>query len=163
MKKIFLKIAHTGLRWLWVSIIILILDRITKYLAQKYLILYTPVTIIPGFNLDLSFNKGAAFGFLNQESHWQVWLLGIIAFVVSIGIITWLMRLSPHERWMGIALSLITGGALGNLLDRLIQGQVTDFIQLYISRFYWPTFNIADSAICIGAVMLFLHAIFKKK
>ncbi len=163
MRKIFFKISNTGLRWLWVSIIVLIIDRITKCLAQKYLILYRPFAILPGFNLDLSFNKGAAFGFLNHQSNWQVWFLGMIAFAVSIGIITWLTRLLRHENWMGIALSLIVGGALGNLWDRLSQGQVTDFIQLYISHFYWPTFNIADSAICIGATMLFLHAIFKKK
>jgi signal peptidase II len=158
-----LKFLNNGLRWLWVSVIVLILDHVTKYLAKKYLILYTPLPILPGFNFALSFNKGAAFGFLNHESGWQVWSLGVVAVVVSLGILIWLSRLPKREHWTSIALCLIIGGALGNLWDRIIQGQVTDFIQLYISHFYWPSFNIADSAICIGAVMLFISAFCKKK
>jgi signal peptidase II len=153
----------SGLRWLWVTVIVLLLDRATKYFAQKYLLAYYALPVIPGFNLTLSFNKGAAFSFLNSENGWQVWFFGIIACVVSIGILIWLSRLSSRERWVAIALSLIIGGALGNLWDRISYGHVIDFIQLYISHYYWPTFNIADSAICIGAAILFGQAILKPK
>jgi signal peptidase II len=149
-----MKIQTSGLRWLWVTIIALLLDRVTKYFAQKYLLAYYALPIIPGFNLTLSFNKGAAFSFLNSASGWQVWFFGCIAAVVSLGLIIWLARLSSRDRLACIALSLIIGGALGNLWDRLIYGHVIDFIQLYISDYYWPTFNIADSAICIGAILL---------
>jgi signal peptidase II len=144
----------SGLCWSWIAIIVLLIDFITKFLAKKYLSLYSPYPIFPGFNFSLSFNKGAAFSFLKDQPGWQVWFLGIISAVVTFGILIWLSRLSRREVWTSIALSFIAGGALGNLLDRIMQGQVTDFIQFYISHFYWPTFNIADSAICIGAVML---------
>jgi signal peptidase II len=155
-----LKLKSTGgLRWLWVAVVVLILDRITKYLAQKYLLAYYALPVIPGFNLTLSFNKGAAFSFLNSASGWQTWFFGVIAFLVSIGILVWLTRLKAGERWVAIALSFIVGGALGNLWDRVSYGQVIDFIQLYVSHYYWPTFNIADSAICIGAAILFWNAL----
>ncbi|MCD6039548.1 MAG: lipoprotein signal peptidase [Gammaproteobacteria bacterium] len=147
--------CSTGLCWLWVAVIVFILDYATKFLAKKYLVVDYAVAVMPGFNLALSFNKGAAFSFLKDQSGWQIWFLGSISIIVSLGILIWLSRLSKRDVWRSIALSLIVGGAVGNLLDRIIQGQVTDFVQLYISHFYWPTFNIADSAICIGAVMLF--------
>ena len=157
-----IKIKSSGLRWLWVTVITVLLDRLTKYLAQKYLLAFYALPIVPGFNLTLSFNKGAAFSFLNSASGWQVWFFGGIATVVSAGIIIWLSRLSSRDRLVGIALSLIIGGALGNLWDRISYGHVIDFIQLYIADYYWPTFNIADSAICLGAAFLFGNALFQK-
>lgn len=153
----------SGLCWLWITIIVLLLDRVTKYAAQKYLMAFDALPIIPGFNLTLSFNTGSAFGFLNSASGWQVWFFGVIAFVVSVGILIWLSRLSSRERWLSIALCFIVGGALGNLWDRISYGHVIDFIQLYISHYYWPTFNVADSAICIGAAILFGQAVLKPK
>ncbi len=161
-KKIKTPLFASGLYWLWVTVIVLLLDYTTKWLAKKYLILYLPYAVMPGFNFSLSFNKGAAFSFLKDQPGWQVWFLGVVAFFVSVGILVWLSRLSRREAWTSIALSFIVGGALGNLLDRIMQGQVTDFIQLYVSHFYWPAFNIADSAICIGAVMLLGKTVFKK-
>lgn len=158
-----LTLRASGLCWLWVTMIVLVLDYSTKYVAKAYLSLYTPVAVMPGFNFALSFNKGAAFSFLQQQPGWQVWFLGLISAVVSVGILIWLRRLPRRDVWMGVALSLIVGGALGNLLDRIMQGQVTDFIQLYVSHFYWPSFNIADSAICVGAVMLFGKMVFDGK
>ncbi len=145
----------SGLCWLWVSVVVVMLDHLTKWAAKKSLTLYSSYAVMPGFNFSLSFNKGAAFGFLRDHSGWQVWFLGAVSVVISLGILVWLRRLPRREAWKSVALSLIVGGALGNLLDRIMQGQVTDFIQLYISHFYWPSFNVADSAICIGAVMLF--------
>jgi signal peptidase II len=155
--------SSSGLRWLWVTVLILVLDRVTKYAALHYLLAYQALPVVPGFNLTLSFNTGSAFSFLDSQSGWQVWFFGCIAAVVSIGILCWLARLSSRERCISIALSLIVGGALGNLWDRMSYGHVIDFIQLYISHYYWPTFNIADSAICVGALLLFLNTIFKEK
>jgi len=157
-----LVLAASGIFWLWVTALVLSLDYSTKWLAKKYLLLYSPIAVLPGFNFALSFNKGAAFSFLKDQTGWQVWFLGAVSVVVSLGILVWLRRLPRREAWMGIALSLIMGGALGNLLDRILQGQVTDFIQLYVAHFYWPAFNIADSAICAGAIMLFFKTFLNK-
>lgn len=90
-------------------------------------------------------------------------MFGGIAVVISIGILIWLKRLTYQKRWLSLALTLIIGGALGNLFDRINYGKVIDFIQLHIAHFYWPVFNIADSAICIGAFMLILDAFKRKK
>jgi len=158
--KIKIPLRTSGLCWLWVAAIVLVLDYGTKYIAKAHLSLYKPLAVMPGFNLALSFNKGAAFSFLQHQPGWQVWFLGVISAVVTVGILIWLRRLSRREVWLGVALSLIVGGALGNLLDRIMQGQVTDFIQLYVSHFYWPSFNVADSAICVGAVLLFWKTLF---
>src|SRR5881394_744514 len=110
---------ETGLRWLWISVIVLLLDHSTKVLAQKYLIFNLPKPIFPCFNLTLAYNKGSAFGFLNSASGWQVYFFGLISFVVVMGILTWMMRVSSNQRWLNIALALIIGGALGNLWDRI--------------------------------------------
>ncbi len=157
------KFFSTGLSWLWITVIVLILDRITKVLAQKYLTAYVPLPVLPFFNLTLAYNKGAAFSFLRSASGWQVWLFGGIAALVSLGILIWLYRLSVKQYWLCIALTLVVGGALGNLWDRVSWGHVTDFIELYYANWYWPAFNIADSAICIGAFMLLCEAICKQK
>lgn len=156
-------ICHTGVSWLWVAVIVLALDRVTKYMATQYLIPYEAFPVMPGFNFTLSFNKGAAFSFLNSAPGWQVWFFGMIAVAVSVGILLWLFRLSRRDWWVCVALTLIIGGAMGNLWDRINYGQVIDFIQWYVADYYWPTFNIADSAICIGAVMLFGNAFVNKE
>lgn len=156
------KISQSGLCWVWITALVLILDRFSKFFAEEYLRFSEPVSITPGFNLTLSYNKGAAFSFL-QKMPGQTWVFGTIAILVSIGLLIWLFRLSRKEAWVCISLSLIVGGALGNLWDRLTYGHVIDFIQLYVSHFYWPVFNIADSAVCVGAVMLFLTSMSKKK
>jgi signal peptidase II len=153
---------NSGLRWLWIAAMVLILDRMTKWLVQKYVAANWVQPVMPGLNLILSYNKGAAFGFLNNNSSWQIWFLSAVAILVIAGILIVLSRLSGREAWLGVALSFIVGGALGNLLDRIMQGQVTDFIQVYVSHFYWPAFNVADSAICAGAVMLIGKGFFKK-
>ena len=144
----------TGWRWLWVSVIVVILDRFTKLLALKYLIPYQPHPVIPSFNLILVYNRGAAFSFLNHASGWQNLFLGCVAVMASIFILVWLHQISQKQYQLNIALTLILGGALGNLWDRFSRGHVIDFIQLYISRWSWPVFNIADSAISMGIVLL---------
>lgn len=157
------KINQTGCYWLWIAVLVFLVDRITKYCAQKWLVLYTPVAIFPFFNLTLAYNKGAAFSFLDSFSGWQVWLFGLISVVVSAGILIWLYRLPTHQRWLSVSLTLVLGGALGNFCDRVLYGHVIDFLDFYVGHLHWPAFNIADSAICVGAVMLVLDAMFYKK
>lgn len=148
------------LRWLWLSAVVLVLDQATKFAADDQLTLYAPVEVLPFFNLSLSYNPGAAFSFLAGASGWQRWFFSVLALGVSVFIVLWIKRLQAHERWTAAGLALILAGAIGNLIDRLLYGHVVDFIQLYYDRFYWPTFNIADSAITVGAVILVVHTLF---
>lgn len=156
-------ILNSGIRWLWLTVVVLGLDRITKEWALHYLSEYAALHVMPGFNLLLSYNKGAAFSFLDGANGWQVIFFGVIAIVASIALLIWLSRISWRKWDECIPLSLIIGGALGNLWDRIQYGHVIDFIQWYAGRFYWPTFNIADSAICVGAVLLIVNAWRQKK
>lgn len=156
------KLLQTGLRWLWISVVIIGIDRFTKIQAQQSLIPYDSKPVMPFFNLTLSYNKGAAFSFLSYAAGWQVWLFGVLAIVISAILIGWLMRISHKDKWIAIALTLIIGGALGNLWDRISYGHVIDFIDLYVSQYHWPVFNIADSAICGGAVMLIIDSLCTK-
>ena len=142
---------------LTIALLIVCADQATKQLAAALLEYGIPIPIFTGFNLTLLHNTGAAFSFLHDAAGWQRWFFTGIAFVVSIGILFWLRALDPTERWGPAALALILGGAIGNLVDRVLLGYVIDFIQLYYGRWSWPAFNVADSAISIGAVMLLLR------
>lgn len=156
------RIAQSGLRWLWITLIILLLDRATKMLIQQYFTLYDTLRITPFFNLTLAYNKGAAFSFLNSAPGWQMWIFGGIAIIITGVLLFWLKKIYYSDRWISIALTLIIGGALGNLCDRLCYGHVIDFLQLHIAGYYWPVFNVADSSICVGAFMLVIDAFLKK-
>ena len=147
------------LKWLWLSVVVIALDRVSKYLASSSLNLHEPLNILPFFNLTLMHNQGAAFSFLSQAGGWQRWLFTAIAIVVTLVIVQWIRRLSPAETWMAAALSLIAGGALGNVWDRIQLGYVIDFIDVYYGTWHWPAFNIADSAITIGALMLIMEGL----
>ena len=148
-------------QWLFISVLIVSFDQLTKYLSTHYLTLSDSVTILPGFDLTLRHNRGAAFSFLADASGWQRWFFVTLALVMCAIIYLWLGKLSLEERQEALALSLIFGGALGNLLDRLTHGYVIDFILLYYQKWQWPAFNLADTAICIGAVLL-IPMLFKK-
>lgn len=151
--------AHFGkLTWLWLSALVFVLDQATKYYFEGSLNLYQQIVIIPDyFSWTLAYNTGAAFSFLAGESGWQRWLFALIAIVVSIVLVIWLKRLKPNETWLAVALALVLGGALGNLLDRILFGHVIDFILVHWqNRWYFPAFNLADSAITVGAIMLAL-------
>ena len=152
-------------KWLWLTTLVVILDLWTKYLASQHLQIHDPVAVIPGFNLTLMYNTGAAFSFLGDAGGWQRWFFICLTLVVSTFIVIWLYGLKADQRWIACALALILGGALGNLWDRVTLGYVVDFIDVSL-RFLpwrifnpWPTFNIADSAISIGATMLIIDAI----
>lgn len=155
-----LKTKWGGLVWLWVTVLVIALDQLTKYLAQQNLGYHQPVNLFPSFNFTLAYNKGAAFSFLSDASGWQRWFFTVIALGVSIVIVVWMKKLTVRERWLAIALSLILGGALGNVWDRMTLGYVIDFIDVFYGDWHWPAFNIADSAISIGATMLIIDAFF---
>lgn len=138
--------------------LIVLLDLWTKALASQYLEYGQPVVLLPVFNLTLQFNTGAAFSFLSDAGGWQRWFFSAIAAVVSLVLAIWILRLNPGQRLLLVSLSLILGGALGNLWDRLTLGYVVDFISLHYENYYFPAFNIADSAISVGAVLMLLDS-----
>lgn len=146
--------------WPVIAVAVLVLDQVTKLLAEQFLAYHQPVPLVPMLNLTLSYNTGAAFSFLGDASGWQRWLFSGFAAVISVVVVIWLYRLPPWERWMTWGLSLLLGGAVGNLLDRLLYGHVIDFIHVYYGQWSYPIFNIADSAISVGAVMILIHALF---
>ncbi|MGR8950398.1 MAG: signal peptidase II [Gammaproteobacteria bacterium] len=148
--------------WLLIALAVVIFDQITKQLAEHLLTYGQPLAVLPNFNLTLLYNKGAAFSFLNSAGGWQRWLFTAIALIVSGVIIIWLKEAGEEQRWTPAALVLILGGAVGNVIDRILFGHVIDFIQVYYKTFYWPAFNVADSAICVGAAILLLSGWFLK-
>jgi len=146
------------LKWLWISAVVIILDQLTKYLASDLLVLHEPVTIIPFINLMLAHNTGAAFSFLSDAAGWQRWFFIVLALVVSAVILFWMHGLPQKAARTAIPLALILGGALGNVWDRIQLGYVVDFIDVYYERWHWPAFNVADSSITIGTVLLIIDA-----
>jgi len=140
-------------KWLGISAIIFVLDQLSKYAITANFSDYESKTILPFFNLVLTYNKGAAFSFLHSAGGWQREFFIVITLVITAALL-WMMK----KNLLCTALALVIGGALGNLYDRVLHGQVTDFIQIHAMGFMnlppWPAFNIADSAICIGAGLL---------
>lgn len=144
------------LHWLWLSLSVLLADQATKYLASSNLAFNQPLAVLPSFNLTLAHNRGAAFGILSDAPGWQRWFFTVLTVVVVSGLLIWLRRLERREWPLAGALALIIGGAVGNLVDRLRFGYVVDFLDVYVGSYHWPTFNIADSAISVGAVGILL-------
>ena len=153
------------LGWLWLTLLVLVIDLTTKVYFDNSLQMYQQIVVIPDlFSWTLAYNTGAAFSFLADSAGWQRWLFALIAVVVSGVLVVWLKRLGRNDTWLAIALALILGGALGNLYDRIVYGHVVDFILVHWqNRWYFPAFNFADSAICVGAVMLALDMFKSKK
>jgi len=146
------------LKYLTISAIIIGLDQATKWLMVSWLALYETVAIMPYFNLTMAHNHGAAFSFLAQAGGWQRWFFIVLALVISTVLVVWLAKLKPEAKLEAISLSLILGGAIGNVIDRIYYGYVIDFLDIYIGSSHWPAFNVADSAICIGAVLLIIDS-----
>lgn len=151
----------TGLYWLWLSVVVVILDQFVKYLVSVYFVYNEAFYLLPFLNLTLAHNTGAAFSFLSETGLIAVWLFIITAFIISLVLGIWMYRLSPKNYWLGVSLALILGGAVGNLLDRIFFGYVIDFIHFHLGTWSFPIFNIADVAITIGAFMLIID-LFKK-
>ena len=149
--------------WLLMSTVIIALDLWTKGLATDSLTLYRPVQINSWLNMTLAHNYGAAFSFLSDAGGWQRWLFTILASVVTVVLIVWLFRLPIEEKLTAAALGLIIGGAVGNLVDRVNLGYVVDFIDVYYKTSHWPAFNLADSAITGGVILLLLDGLLQAK
>lgn len=144
--------------WFIVSLAVILVDQLTKLAASLRLVYAQPVEILPVFDLTLLHNTGAAWSFLSSAGGWQRWLFISIAVGVSGWMALWLSRLGPQQRWLAASLALILGGALGNVVDRIALGYVVDFISVHWENHYFPAFNIADSAITVGAIMMAIDA-----
>ncbi len=146
------------LKWLWLSLITLILDQWSKIAVDGSMRLYESIAVMPYFNLTYVHNTGAAFSLLSEAGGWQRWFFAAMALIISGVLSVWLYRLKKHETLLAIALALVLGGAIGNLIDRLAYGYVIDFLDVYYQSRHWPAFNIADSAICIGVFFMLLES-----
>jgi signal peptidase II len=147
------------LKWLWLSLLVLFLDQVSKLAVDEALQLFESIRLFQGFNLTYVRNTGAAFSFLSQAGGWQRWFFAGLALVMSSMMVLWLLRLKSHEKLMGAALSLVLGGAIGNLIDRVAYGYVIDFLDVYYQDWHWPAFNVADTAICIGVGLMLLESL----
>jgi len=163
------------LKWLWLAVVVVVLDQYTKVLASSELQYAIPVYVMPSINWFLAHNTGAAFSFLSDAGGWQRWFFIVLALVISGVIVVWLKGLPRDNKLLAVALVFILGGAIGNVIDRSLYGYVVDFIQFYYNAesclpgFYatgsqcnWPAFNIADMAIIGGALLMVIDALFGK-
>lgn len=150
----------SGLAWLWLTAIVIIIDQLTKYWTVQSLALYESYEVFSFFHFTYAQNYGAAFSFLGNAGGWQKYLFTSIALIVSIYLVYLLQRNSAEKHWLNVAWALILAGALGNVIDRIIFGYVVDFLDFNLGFYHWPIFNVADSAICIGAVMIILESFF---
>jgi len=145
-------------RYLWVVAVVVVIDQVTKYYALLHL-RNSEIVVAPFLNFALAFNTGAAFSFLSNAGGWQNLFFVGVAFVVSVVILLMIRRLGANETQVAVALMLVLGGAAGNVIDRVRFGYVVDFIDVYYRSWHWPTFNIADSAITVGAILLVMDAL----
>ena len=151
--------------WLWLSAIVVLLDQSSKWIVLGTLEPFQVLELVPNINLTLMFNRGAAFSFLADAGGWQRWLLAAFALLVTLALLFWLLRLQRGERLLAAGLALIIGGAVGNLIDRVLFGHVVDFLQVYLPfiplRLFnpWPAFNVADSAITLGVGLLLIETL----
>ena len=156
------------MKWLWLSAFTALLDQLTKKIAEAELLLHQPLAMFPSFNFTLMYNKGAAFSFLSEAGGWQRIFFVLLSTIISVFLFFWLKQISQDDKQkdnkiLQIAIALILGGAIGNLIDRAMTGAVVDFIQVYYSTYYFPTFNIADAAITVGAGLLILDMLLETK
>lgn len=145
-------------RWYLLAGVIVLLDQITKKLASHGLDYSVPEPVFSWFNLTLHHNTGAAFSFLSSAGGWQRWFFALLAVTVSTVLAVWLRRLERSQWLLAAGLSLVLGGALGNLVDRVLLGYVVDFISVHYRGWYFPTFNVADAAISVGAALILLDS-----
>lgn len=160
-----LSAKDSGLRWLWLAILVFMLDVGTKLWVMNTIDYgwVNRIEVLPFFNLLYVHNYGAAFSFLSDAGGWQRWFFAAIALGVSGMLIYWMRSLAASNKILNIAYALMIGGALGNLFDRLYYGYVNDFLDFYIGSSHWPAFNLADTAICIGAGLMLIDAFLSSK
>ncbi len=149
--------------WLALAAILVFLDLWTKHLASTHLALYRPVEVNAWLNLTLAHNSGAAFSFLADAGGWQRWFFSTVAVIISLVLMVWLWRLPNRSRLLPTAIALVLGGAIGNLVDRVRLGYVVDFIDVHWRGYHWPAFNLADSVIVIGVVLLLIEGFLPRR
>lgn len=149
--------AFSWLHWLWLSAIVFVLDQLTKHAVSANFQFGESRYIFSWFNLVLAHNTGAAFSFLANASGWQREFFIVLTLAISC-VLLWMLKNNRHNRILSTALALVVGGAFGNLYDRVLHGYVIDFVQWHAAGYYWPAFNVADSAICLGAALLILDS-----
>lgn len=151
--------AHGQASWLLLSVLVIVIDQVSKLWITWDMQLFDSVPLLPHLNITLLYNEGAAFSFLADAGGWQRWFFIVLGIGVSVYIIFWLRGMPKTQgRMLPLSLSLIMGGALGNVIDRVIYGHVIDFIDFYYGNWHWPAFNVADSAITVGAVLFVLDS-----
>lgn len=157
-------LKQSGLRWLWLVLVVFGLDVITKQWVINSMQYgwENRIEVLPFFNLLYVHNHGAAFSFLSDAGGWQRWFFTVIALGVSLLLAYWMSQTSVKQRLLNIAYALVMGGALGNLLDRVMHGYVVDFLDFYLGDHHWPAFNVADIAICVGAGLIVLESFMGK-
>jgi signal peptidase II len=150
--------------WLWLSLAVIVLDQWTKWLITLHFEEFEELVLLPVLSLMRLHNEGAAFSFLSDASGWQRWLFTGLGIAVSVGILVWLRRLPPRgHHLLAAGLAFVLGGALGNVIDRVLWGHVIDFIRVHYGGWYFPAFNVADSAITVGAALLILDNLLELK
>ena len=150
--------------WLWLTLAVIVLDQWTKWLITSNFVEYQSVTLLPVFDLVRLHNEGAAFSFLSDASGWQRWMFTALGIGVSAFLLVWLKRLPARgQHLLAAALALIVGGAMGNVIDRILLGHVIDFIHVHYQQWYFPAFNVADSSITVGAGLLILDSLLSGK
>ncbi|MBD1572821.1 signal peptidase II [Vibrio sp. S17_S38] len=165
MTKVLFSLKQSGVRWLWLAALVFVADISIKLMVMNNMGYgwTNRIEILPFFNLLYVHNLGAAFSFLSDQPGWQRWFFTGIAFVVSAMLIIWMRKLPAEESWNNPAYAMVIGGALGNVFDRLVHGFVVDYLDFFWGSYHWPAFNLADAAICIGAVMIVLDGFRSKK
>jgi len=154
----------SGWRWLPLTVVLIIADQVTKLLIVRHFEYGERLNLLPVLDFTLAFNTGAAFSFLADESGWQRWFFAALAIGVGAILLVWMKRLKARAQWLlSCALSLILAGALGNVIDRIRLGHVVDFVLVYWDNHLFPAFNVADSAITVGAAMLLLDAFLESR
>jgi signal peptidase II len=143
----------SAVRWYVLAAVVIVLDQLTKQIVLANIAYGETIYVAPFWNWVLTFNRGAAFSFLADEGGWQRWFFTVLALGIS-GWIVFMLRSHAGQRLLSLSLALIMGGALGNVIDRIRFGAVVDFVQWHAAGFYWPAFNVADSAICVGAGLM---------
>ena len=148
----------SSLRWLWITLVFLVLDQVTKQWVAGSFVLHESVEITSFFNFTYMQNPGAAFSFLADQGGWQRWFFTAIAAIASVIFTVWLAKTPKQQPMLAIALAFMLSGALGNLIDRVLFGYVIDFLDFHWQGSHWPAFNVADSVIFIGAALMIIDS-----
>jgi len=153
-------VGASGIRWLWISLLVVVADQLSKLWIERTMVLGDNFTVLPILNIVRAHNYGAAFSFLDDAGGWQRWAFTVLAIGVSIALVFWLRKLAlATQGLLAFGLALIVGGAIGNVIDRVEHGYVVDFVHVHWGMHFFPAFNVADSAITIGAILVILDSL----